>query len=348
MKFIIQSVFLLGSIFIYAFVFVPPDAFPLAAIICLAIPFLLIVHIFWILFGISKGFKSIWGNLIGLIIGFPFLISSFGLIIPSNHEGKIHVLSYNLYGYRVKYNLRSMPERQSFIQWTIDHQAPIKVFQEFYTHRGHETMDSYKQLSEAGYNGYFEPLTINNRNHDMGLAIFSKYPMINTGKLLDNSPSLNNIIFADLVIDADTIRVYNAHFQSMGIDPEHVMETEELKNRYSLLKQQLENGAVARSIQIKIALEHAKKSPYPVIFAGDFNDTPYSYSYRTFRSAFKNAFEQKGNGFGFSMNSRLFFLRIDNIFLSDEFTTQSFETKREVKYSDHFPLEASFRLRSNR
>ncbi|MFC2186187.1 endonuclease/exonuclease/phosphatase family protein [Fulvivirgaceae bacterium LMO-SS25] len=348
MRFLIQFIFLLSSIIIYAFVFVPPDVFALAAIICLAIPFLLIIHIIWIVLGISKGIKSIWGNLISLLIGIPFLVSSFGLSVPSKHEGQIHILSYNLYGYRVKYNLQSMSERQAFLQWTIDHEAPIKVFQEFYTHRGHPNMDSYKKLIAAGYNGYFEPLTINNRNHDIGLAIFSKYPIINTGKLLDNSPSLNNIIFADLVIETDTIRIYNSHFQSMGIDPAHVMETEELKNRYSLLKQQLENGAVTRASQVKIALEHAKDSPYPIIFAGDFNDTPYSFSYRSFRSEYENAFEEKGNGFGFSMNSKLFFLRIDNIFISDEFTTQSFETKREVKYSDHFPIEASFRLRSNR
>ncbi len=347
MRFFIQFLFLITSIFIYAFVFISPDIFALAAIISLAIPFVLAAHLVWIVFGLSKGIKNIWGNLISLIIGIPFLVSSLGLSIPAKHEGQIHVLSYNLYGYRVKYNLRSMVERQNFLQWTIDHSAPIKVFQEFYTHRGHPSMDSYKKFINAGYNGYFEPLTINNRNHDIGLAIFSKYPMIDTGKLLDNKPSLNNIIFADIVIEADTIRIYNAHFQSMGIDPAHVMETEELKNRYALLRQQLENGASTRAKQIKIALEHAKNSPYPVVFAGDFNDTPYSYSYRTFRSAFANAFEKKGNGFGFSMNSRLFFLRIDNIFFSDEFGTRSFETKREVKFSDHFPIEASFRLRSN-
>jgi len=348
LRFLIQFIALVTSIIIYAFVFLPPYRFALAAIICLAIPLVLIFHIIWLSFWMKKGFENIWGSLISLIIGIPFIMASIGFSFPAEHEGEIHVLSYNLHGYRVKYNLRSMTERQAFVKWTIDHHAPIKVFQEFYTHRGHQTMDSYKQMTAAGYNGYFEPLTINNRNHDIGLAIFSKYPIINTGKLLDNSPSLNNIIFADLVINADTIRIYNAHFQSMGIDPAHVMETEEFKNRYKQLKQQLENGAVERAKQINIAVEHAKNSPYPVLFAGDFNDTPYSYSYRKFRSAFNNAFEQKGNGLGFSMNSRLFFLRIDNIFMSDELTTHSFETKREVKYSDHFPLEASFRFRSSR
>ena len=54
-------------------------------------------------------------------------------------------------------------------------------------------------------------------------------------------------------------------------------------------------------------MNHITSSPYPVILGADMNDTPYSFSYNEFTKLLKNSFEEKGNGFGFTFNGKLFF-----------------------------------------
>jgi hypothetical protein len=40
----------------------------------------------------------------------------------------------------------------------------------------------------------------------------------------------------------------------------------------------------------------------------------------------------------------MFFLRIDNQFYSEGVTLNEFETHRNVKYTDHFPISADYSL----
>jgi len=56
----------------------------------------------------------------------------------------------------------------------------------------------------------------------------------------------------------------------------------------------------------------------------------------------RNAFEDAGKGFGFTYNKVLFFLRIDNIFYDPSLNIEHFKTHREVDYSDHYPVSATF------
>ena len=136
----------------------------------------------------------------------------------------------------------------------------------------------------------------------------------------------------------------------MHIDTKHIFETnvqdEEVKKHKKRLVRQLKNGFIQRSDQADKLVSHAKKSPYPVILCGDLNDLPYSYSYKRFQRYFKNAFEEKGQGFGFTLNkASLNFLRIDNHFLSDGIEVKSFETLNNVYHSDHFPILGSYSLK---
>ncbi|NJK84303.1 MAG: hypothetical protein HC912_11470 [Saprospiraceae bacterium] len=83
-------------------------------------------------------------------------------------------------------------------------------------------------------------------------------------------------------------------------------------------------------------------SPYPVVICGDFNEMPYSYAYMRLRRHLHDAFSYAGRGFGFSYNGRLFFLRIDYQLFSEGLRASAFRTRRDITYSDHFPLEATY------
>jgi endonuclease/exonuclease/phosphatase family metal-dependent hydrolase len=94
-------------------------------------------------------------------------------------------------------------------------------------------------------------------------------------------------------------------------------------------------------------LEHIRESPYPVIVCGDFNDTPFSYTYNELAKELKNAFVEAGSGIGATYNGPLPFLRIDNQFHSEELKAAGYETHYEMGLSDHFPISAKYVLKPN-
>jgi endonuclease/exonuclease/phosphatase family metal-dependent hydrolase len=79
------------------------------------------------------------------------------------------------------------------------------------------------------------------------------------------------------------------------------------------------------------------RSPYPVIVCGDFNDVPNSYAYRTIGKGLQNAFTEKGRGIGRTFTGISPTLRIDNIFVAENFEVKQFLRLRQ-QLSDHFPI----------
>lgn len=176
-----------------------------------------------------------------------------------------------------------------------------------------------------------------------GMAIFSKFPIINEGKIFDNNRA-NGAIFADIIYQSDTIRVYNVHLESMQINSEVLENLDGVKENYRQTLGKLHRGSLARSKQLKLLEDHLSNSPHPVIIMGDFNELPYSNTYFRLSKNYINAFEEAGNGFGFTYNRILFFLRIDHIFSSPTVKPLQFKTHREVDYSDHYPISATFEV----
>lgn len=94
-----------------------------------------------------------------------------------------------------------------------------------------------------------------------------------------------------------------------------------------------------------------KQSPYPAILCGDMNDVPNSYAYAKIREKRKDAFLEKGYGFGktyTSSTSRVMgmlpTLRIDYIFTDPNIQTSQF-TQITKKLSDHQALVADIKLK---
>ena len=83
--------------------------------------------------------------------------------------------------------------------------------------------------------------------------------------------------------------------------------------------------------------EHIRKSPYPVIVCGDFNDTPVSYAYRTVLGDLKDAFVESGRGISNTYNGILPSFRIDYILYDPKFSAGNYR-RDKVYLSDHFPV----------
>jgi endonuclease/exonuclease/phosphatase family metal-dependent hydrolase len=95
-----------------------------------------------------------------------------------------------------------------------------------------------------------------------------------------------------------------------------------------------------RSHEVDELVKIFEEKQIPTILTGDFNDTPFSYTYREFKKHLNDAFVEKGKGFGTTYNGDLPAYRIDYIFYDKNyFSVKSFE-RAALENSDHFPVSA--------
>jgi endonuclease/exonuclease/phosphatase family metal-dependent hydrolase len=344
MKKALRIAFFVLTLICYASVFVSPQVFWLFGFLSLAIPVILLIHFILLILNIPRLKKPFFIHLVAIVIGFAFVKVTYS-VSANDEDGKLKVLSYNVRVFNNYTDLKNenYVSSKKMITWSVDSDAEIKCFQEYYNKDRSEIFNIKNQLTAAGWNHNHRKIVLQDRSGaEFGITIYSKYPIIKSGEIYDEDQIFLNSIFADVKIDGDTIRIYNTHLESMSINEENVVNTDKLAQSYKDTGYRLRRGFTSRSRQIKALVKHIKNSPHKMILCGDLNELPYSYPYFALRRQLNNAFEKAGNGFGFTYNGKLFFLRIDNQFFSDDIKIHNFFTHRNADCSDHFPLTATY------
>ena len=333
---------LVVSIFCYIGVKVPPELFWPASVLGYIIPLVIALNLLFLaLYALLKK-KLFWYHIIALIFLSPFILMSYriGNTSQPEVEESFKVLSLNAKLFRKPGSYEEFSSEM--INWFMDESSDIKCIQEFSYNPGYQRISIISKMQEKGYHHFNYELNLINRP---GLAIFSRHPILYAGVIDDHdSTNVNKCIYADININADTVRIYNVHLRSMRIDLSDYSEMRSLGRKAFLLTKKLGRGARKRSKQIDDLITHASTSPYPVIICGDFNEIPYSYNYFEMRSFYQNAFEEKGEGFGFTFNSDILPIRIDHQFYGHGINLMSFHTNRNITWSDHFPLQGVYSL----
>ena len=339
-------------IFVFAFtllaylsVYVSPAIFWPAGFLSLAIPVLLIINLLlFILYAMRKHRLAIF-PLLALAFGYQHVAASvaFNAPVSTTTDSSFSVLNYNVRVFNIYAHLRSTaPDELSMVDWLAQEDADVKCLQEFYNDSSSSTFSTTQLLLKQGeYQSFVRPTLVNRSGAEFGLAIFSRFPMVQQGEVTTEEDSLQYAIFADLQTPSGVVRVYNVHLRSMSIDENALSD----QGKYPSIARKLKNGFTIRAYQVNELLAHIEKSPHPVVVSGDLNDIPYSYSYFLLRKRLANAFEKAGRGFGFSYNGKLFFLRIDNQFFSDTLCARRFITYQDIGFSDHYPIKAVYSFR---
>ena len=181
--------------------------------------------------------------------------------------------------------------------------------------------------------------------------IVSTYPMLARGKIQFDK-SVNGCIWSDLQFNNRTFRIYNIHLRSNKITRQAKMIMDsiklEKKHTWRRIQQMFTNYQEAtqiRATQADKILQHIKKSPYPVLLAGDFNDTPFSYTYHMMQKDLTDHFKKKGLGIGTTYAGALPGLKIDYIFADDNFKVSGHKIVK-TKISDHFPVISRVNLKN--
>ncbi len=174
-----------------------------------------------------------------------------------------------------------------------------------------------------------------------GQAIYSNYKIIDKGEI-EFPNSSNNVIFADIVKEKDTIRIYSMHLQSIKISTDIHENIDEQKSKF--IFKRLSEAFTIQQQQAELIKSHYETCKYAKIICGDLNNSAFSYVYRTIKGDMKDAFEEAGVGFGKSYNYKYYPARIDYIFVEDKIKVKQFKSVDTFFQSDHFPQIARLSL----
>ncbi len=314
----------------YSLPFLPPKTFAILSVLSLGVALLILVNVFFVVYWAVKLKKQFLLSLVVLVIGYLSFGSLYKFDAPTNVKASnaINVMSYNVRLFNL-YNWLPAANVETHITDFITTASPdILSLQEYHPHKNVDlSLFKYKYEKLSG------------KTTKYGQAIFSKFPIINSGSIAFPNTS-NNAIFVDLVMHKDTVRVYNIHLESLRIDPKLEALSKEGSER---VFKRVGNTFKMQQSQTELFLEHKAKCPYKMIVCGDFNNTAFSYVYRKIKGNLNDAFEAAGTGFGPTYNFRFFPVRIDFILADTDFNVNNFNTY-SVEHSDHYPVMATLAL----
>ncbi len=332
------------SILSYISVFIPPTFFWPAVFASYAIPGVLILNLILLITVPFFKKRLIVFPFLSLLFGLPFMLITISF---QSEKGPVKydfsVLGFNTKNFLKRHSYNGYS--QEMINWAAMDTSDIKCIQEYSTKSKWNPLDVAGQFTDNGYHKFEYFAEKDDPEKQQGLAIFSKYDILDSGNVWQSFGSMNAGIFIDVKLGQDTLRIYNVHLASMHLEINQYKHPKHYKSKLKRLISRLKNGAEERSYQIDKLIEHTGKCLYPYIVCGDFNETPYSYNYFRLKRHFTNAFEEAGNGFGFSFNSLLFFLRIDHHFYNDKIEAIDYRVDRSMKISDHFPTRAYYLIK---
>lgn len=307
----------------YLLPYVSPKNIPSFAILSLLVPILIIINILFVIYWIINLKKHFILSTIILVIGW-FIATPFYKISDKNSSlnDDVKVMSYNVRMFNHWKWIEDDSISKKINDVIVNKSPDILLFQEYYT------------LEKQHFSYPYKYIKTKNEKAKIGLAIYSKFPIINSGSL-NLTETSNNIIYADIVRKKDTIRIYNLHLQSLELNTNK--ENFGQENSEKLIAR-LKDGFKKQALQTSVFLEHESKWLGKKIIAGDFNNTSYSWVYNQISVNKKDAFIEAGKGFGKTFNY-WFPMRIDFILTDNQCITNSFQIFHE-ELSDHFPIQA--------
>ena len=355
---IINFILIIALLISYLSPYINPEKNYIPALFGLIYPALFILNTFFVIWWIIKWKKYFLFSLISILLGWNLFFKNvqFNEAKPvNNYSDAIKLISYNVrlfdqYKWTGNQNYFTRNNIYSLIK---SEQADVICFQEFFhgNDRYFPTIGPFLELQQKIKYYHVDFVETIGENKHFGIATFSVYPIVNKGEIHFDNSSTNSGIFVDIVFKEDTIRIFNFHLESIRFskaDYQYVSDPVFHNNNYqsgsSVIVWKLKTAFKKRAKQARLVAEEIKKSPYPVIVCGDFNDTPVSYTYHIISENLNDAFLESGSGLGSTYAGDLPFLRIDYIFSSPVLESYKFK-KIVVNYSDHYPISCYFKIR---
>ncbi|MGK6350634.1 endonuclease/exonuclease/phosphatase family protein [Parapedobacter sp. DT-150] len=319
---------------------------------------LLVINGLFIIYWLMRRMLYAGISLLAVLLGWGTLTKHIGFsgtvpesVVASPDTAHIRLLTYNVHFFRAfEQKDTELTIREDAMRLMDSISPDVVCIQEYYTRqKGRYNMAKEFERKIGTSYRYISP-TAENDYEAYGLAIFSRYPIVETGHLADHEYGVNRIIYADIDKNGKVFRVYNVHLRSFGFQqedydfinrPSKTIEKDAASTKR--IGSRLKHAFSARSAQAAALRAHSDSCSTPYIVAGDFNDTPLSYAVNKVSAGLKNAFLEKGRGWGVTYNGDFPNFQIDYILASKEFEVRHYQIIK-AKLSDHYPVWADLQL----
>lgn len=330
--FLLNIVLAVITFIAYILPFLAPKTFPILSVLTLGLPFLLFLNFFFFVYWILqlKRFMLLSGVVLLLGITFVNRFYKFSETNLAEESSDFTLMSYNVRLFNLYEWLPNKDVTEQISKLIAENNTDILCLQEF---------SSNEKVNTSKYAYSF--IKLYGGKNKYGQAIFSKYKIINKGEI-EFPNSSNNVIFADIVKQKDTIRIYSMHLQSIKISTDIHEKIDEEKSKF--IFNRLSEAFTIQQQQAELIKAHFETCNYAKIICGDLNNSAFSYVYRTIKGDMNDAFEEAGSGFGKSYNFKYYPARIDYIFVEENIKVKQFQSMDTFFQSDHFPQIARLSL----
>lgn len=344
--------------------FIPPNAAGWLIFCGIGFPYILAANFAFVIVWLFIKYPYCLISLILILLNINNIDKTYqfkGHEVPENCHNAVKVMSYNahLFGLYKDDDMSSrIKDKNVILNYIRDEKPDILCFQEYFWDKSeslhfHTTDSILSILKFEDENTHcYQYFTDTARNKYMyGLAIFSKYNIVNAGPALDDGTA-NAIIYVDVKYKGDTLRIYNLHLTSLHFNQKDYTVGKQLinseysdpsfdKNAKKLFKK-IALAAVHRRHQADSLRRHMDACPYPIIVCGDFNEPPTCYCYNKIAKHLKDSFRESGEGKGYTyVGNNMPHYRIDNILYDERFLSFGHTVGTDITVSDHFPISTT-------
>ena len=310
--------------------YVSPETFVLFQWIGVVLPVLLICNLIFLIIGL---YKRSWYSIcpiIALLANFHYYPHKFQMNRPEDGNlAEIKFATYNVREFKMNYNMSSMEQIADYFS---TNQVNTICLQEIPA-----------DCTEADLKRVFKSmpyvLTTGGDGKHFQLAILSKYPLDSISTI--SFPERPNCaLFADMMVNNEKVRVVNCHLQTTNWNQVKgtLLYEEHTRGSWTDALGIISSNFRFRGKQVDSLRSILDRSPYPLIVSGDFNNTPVSYGYKTIKGALKDAYQEAGNGYGYTYRYFMKLYRIDFVLYSgSKLQAKNYRTG-SVDYSDHLPV----------
>ncbi|KFF09318.1 endonuclease/exonuclease/phosphatase family protein [Chryseobacterium luteum] len=301
--------------------YVPPKIFPWFNLLSLGFPVLIVTYAVFTLFWLFSWKKRT----------FVFMLAGLIFISPVQRwvnfsSGKKETADLKVITFNIKAGLMGASDIEKYLN-----NANADVI----------------MLQEAGKKVSVRDMNVVDKNGI--LKVFSKHKIIDSKELIKSDYENNNAYAsqADIEIRGKVYRFINIYLEPFKFEKSMVKVDglkEEDERKLKNIVKRLIPVFKKHQDQIESIKEGIENSPYPVIVMGDLNSVPNSYEYYHLSDGLQDAFVKAGKGSATSFHDYKFPIRIDYIFTSKTIRPITYKVDRTVKFSDHYPVTATFSL----
>lgn len=322
-----------------------PTSHPILSNANFLFPIFLVINFCFLVFWLLFRPRLVIIPLLGFIVCYQPTRGYFPLNINRQvPDSAIKVLSYNVWLFR---GWEYPDSTNPIIQYILKQDADIVCLQESSSYEiAQAVLDStlgkaYKYEDTSYYNG-----------SDM-LSIYSRYPILYKERIPYPSAGNHSVAFT-LDVNGEEVVVINNHMETVGLTANDKKNFKDIvkgrvkgtmaKDKSMRLIDKLAEGAKKRAPQARAVASYIRKHAYQsIICVGDFNDSPLSYAHHQIDKELTDCYTATGNGPGISYHFSGFYVRIDNIFCSKDWTPYQCKVDNTIDLSDHYPIICSLK-----